>query len=87
MQLKIRKIDFGARGGYILFDDKPAFEPPQIVNLIQMQPSHYKLDGQKKLHLLLELPSFSERCRALETLLAHLVKRSPRFILGWREYT
>jgi transcription-repair coupling factor (superfamily II helicase) len=75
MQLKIHKIDFGARGGYILFDDKPAFDPLQIVNLIQMQPSHYKLDGQKKLHLLLELPSFSERCQALETLLTHLVPR------------
>jgi len=75
--LKIRKIDFGARGGYILLDDKPGFEPLQIVNIIQMQPSHYKLDGQNKLHLLLELPSFSERCQALETLLAHLVQGMP----------
>ncbi|KHD05319.1 hypothetical protein PN36_25620 [Candidatus Thiomargarita nelsonii] len=70
--LKIRKINFGAQGGYILFDEQGTIEPLKIVNLIQMQPSHYKLDGQNKLQLLLELPSFSERCQALETLLAQL---------------
>ncbi len=67
--LKIRKIDFGAQGGYILFDEQGTIDPLKIVNLIQMQPSHYKLDGQNKLQLLMELPTFSERCQALETLL------------------
>jgi len=70
--LKIRKIDFGAQGGYVLFDEQGTIEPLKIVNLIQMQPFHYKLDGQEKLQFLLELPSFSERCQALETFLTQL---------------
>ncbi|OAD23142.1 transcription-repair coupling factor [Candidatus Thiomargarita nelsonii] len=70
--LKIRKIDFWAQGGYVLFDEQGTIEPLKIVNLIQMQPFHYKLDGQEKLQFLLELPSFSERCQALETFLTQL---------------
>lgn len=70
--LGIRKIEFGARGGYILFDKQPVIEPLKLVKLIQTQPSHYKLDKLEKLHILLELPTFSERCQALETLLEQL---------------
>ncbi|RKZ92553.1 MAG: transcription-repair coupling factor [Candidatus Parabeggiatoa sp. nov. 1] len=70
--LGIRKIDFGAKGGYILFDEQPAINPQKLVNLIQTQPSDYQLEGQQKLHLLQELPEFSARCEALETLLKQL---------------
>jgi transcription-repair coupling factor (superfamily II helicase) len=70
--LGIRKIEFGARGGYILFGEQSVVEPLKLVQIIQAQPSYYKLDKLEKLHLLLELPTFSERCQALETLLEQL---------------
>ena len=70
--LGIRKIDFGTRGGYMLFEDKPAIEPFQLVRLIQANPLHYQLEGQNKLHFLLEKPNFSERYKVLEALLSQL---------------
>ncbi|MDM8558011.1 transcription-repair coupling factor [Candidatus Parabeggiatoa sp. HSG14] len=70
--LGIRKIDFGTNGGTILFDEKTTVEPLKIINLIQTQPNHYRLDGEQKLHLLMELPKFSARCKVLETLLKQL---------------
>ena len=71
--LGIRKIDFGTGGGYMLFDEKTTIEPLKIFNMIQKEASNYKLEGQNKLRLLLELSEFSERCQALETVLACLV--------------
>jgi transcription-repair coupling factor (superfamily II helicase) len=68
----IRKIDFGEQGGTILFDENTAIDPQQIITLIQSNPAHYKLEGEKKLHLLLELPKFSARCEFLETVLNQL---------------
>jgi transcription-repair coupling factor (superfamily II helicase) len=70
--LGIHKIDFGAKGGYLLFEDHTTVEPQQIVQLVQSQPRWYKFDGQQKLQLQLELPEFAARCQALEKVLAEL---------------
>jgi transcription-repair coupling factor (superfamily II helicase) len=73
--LGIRKLDFGANGGRITFRDKPDVEPMAIIRLIQTYPRVYKLDGQDKLKILLELPGASERIRAAEEVLAQLGAR------------
>jgi transcription-repair coupling factor (superfamily II helicase) len=70
--LGIRKIDFGAKGGYLLFEENTTVTPQRIVQLVQSQPRWYKFDGEKKLHLQLELPEFAARCQALEKVLAEL---------------
>lgn len=70
--LGIRKLDFGAKGGYILFDEKTAIDSDKLVNIIEMQPNKYKLDQDEKLHLLQEYESFSKRCENLEWLLEQL---------------
>ncbi len=51
--LGIRKIDFGSKGGYILFNEKTNVEPQAIINLIQMHPKDYRLAGQDKLNILI----------------------------------
>jgi transcription-repair coupling factor (superfamily II helicase) len=71
-KLGIRKIDFGEQGGTILFDENTAIDPQQIITLIQSNPARYQLEGEKKLHLSLELPEFSARCEFLETVLNQL---------------
>lgn len=71
--LGIRKINLGPEGGTIIFDEHPAVDPLKIVELIQKQPNHYKLDGPDKLRLLIEWPSFSERCQGVEALLDQLM--------------
>jgi len=75
--LGIRKLDFGANGGRITFRDKPEVDPMAIIRLIQGQPRVYKLDGQDKLKVLLELPGASERIRAAQEVLVQLGARRP----------
>ncbi|HET6803930.1 MAG TPA: transcription-repair coupling factor [Frateuria sp.] len=75
--LGIRKLDLGANGGRLTFRDKPEIEPMAIIRLIQSQPRIYKLDGQDKLKIALELPGAAERIRAAQELLVQLGARRP----------
>ncbi|HZY34612.1 MAG TPA: transcription-repair coupling factor [Rhodanobacter sp.] len=75
--LGIRKLDFGANGGRIVFREKPEVNPMIIIQLIQRQPRVYKLDGQDKLKVILDLPGASERIRSAQELLVTLGARRP----------
>ena len=48
-QLGIRKIDAGASGGYVMFDEQNKIDPKQVLKLIQARPKEYRLDGPLKL--------------------------------------
>lgn len=74
--LGIRKLELGPTGGRVLFRDQPDVEPMTILRLIQQQPRVYKLDGQAKLRITLELPGAAERLRAAGELLETLAIRS-----------
>jgi transcription-repair coupling factor (superfamily II helicase) len=75
--LGIRKLDFGANGGRIVFREKPEVDPLAIIKLIQTQPRVYKLDGQDKLKVILDLPGASERIRSAQDVLVLLGGRRP----------
>jgi len=75
--LGIRKLDFGANGGRIVFRDKPEVDPLAIIKLIQSLPRVYKLDGQDKLRITLDLPGASERIRSAQEVLVLLGARRP----------
>ncbi|WP_426664386.1 transcription-repair coupling factor [Rhodanobacter aciditrophus] len=75
--LGIRKLDFGANGGRITFRDKPEVDPMAIIKLIQSLPRVYKLDGQDKLRVTLDLPGASERIRSAQEVLVLLGARRP----------
>ncbi|MBT2119190.1 transcription-repair coupling factor [Dyella sp. LX-66] len=75
--LGIRKLDFGPNGGRITFREKPEVDPMAIIRLIQGQPRVYKLDGQDKLKVLLELPGAAERIRTAQEILVQLGARRP----------
>ena len=72
----IRKLDLGPNGGRVIFRDKPDIEPMTILRLIQRQPRVYKLDGQDKLRIMMELPGAAERLRAAEQLLETLAAKA-----------
>ncbi|MGN6789926.1 MAG: transcription-repair coupling factor, partial [Rhodanobacteraceae bacterium] len=74
--LGIRKLDLGAAGGRITFRTKPDVDPATIIRLIQQKPRVYKLDGQDKLRIAMELPDAAERLRAAGELLDVLSVRS-----------
>jgi transcription-repair coupling factor (superfamily II helicase) len=75
--LGIRKLDFGANGGRIVFRDKPEVDPMAIIRLIQGLPRVYKLEGQDKLKVNLELPGATERIRSAHEVLVQLGARRP----------
>jgi transcription-repair coupling factor (superfamily II helicase) len=47
--LGIRKIDAGATGGYMIFDQNNKIDAKRVLKLIQGKPKDYKLDGPLKL--------------------------------------
>jgi len=67
--LGIKKIDMNAKGGRIIFDEKPNIDPMKIIGLIQKKPAIYKLDGQTKLRIVKDLESPDTRFDAIESLL------------------
>jgi transcription-repair coupling factor (superfamily II helicase) len=48
-QLGMRKIDAGATGGYIIFDEHNKIDAKRVLKLIQGRPKDYRLDGPLKL--------------------------------------
>jgi len=75
--LGIRKLDFGPNGGRIVFRDKPEVDPMTIIKLVQRLPRVYKLEGQDKLRVTLELPGATERIRSAQDVLVALGARRP----------
>ena len=47
----IRKIELGNEEGRILFDTDPAIDTDSLIELIQLQPQQYRLEGATKLRL------------------------------------
>ncbi|KJV36227.1 transcription-repair coupling factor [Luteibacter yeojuensis] len=75
--LGIRKVDFGPAGGRITFREKPDIDPVALIRLIQQQPRIFKMDGQDKLRVIMELPGSAERIRAAQETLVSLGARRP----------
>ena len=74
--LGIRKLDLGAAGGRISFRAQPDVDPATIIRLIQQKPRVYKLDGQDKLRIAMELPEAADRLRVAGEVLEVLSVRS-----------
>lgn len=66
--LGIRKIDIGLNGGRVFFEEKASIDPNGIIQLIQSNPSRFKLDGQDKLRINMDLPDIQDRLQILEML-------------------
>jgi transcription-repair coupling factor (superfamily II helicase) len=75
--LGIRKLDFGANGGRVVFRENPNVDPHIIIKLIQNLPRVYKLAGQDRLKITLDLPGASERIRSAREILLLLGAKRP----------
>ncbi|MGD8885206.1 MAG: transcription-repair coupling factor, partial [Gammaproteobacteria bacterium] len=73
--LGIRKIEVGAEGGRIIFNEQPDIDPMTVINLIQKQPNIYKMDGTNKLRINTPLPDLESRTKFLDQLLQQLAGR------------
>jgi transcription-repair coupling factor (superfamily II helicase) len=73
--LGINRIDVAERSGRLIFGAQPNVDPSTIIQLIQRQPQHYKLDGSDKIRLQFDMSDPAERIGHVATLLNSL---SPR---------
>jgi len=73
-QLGIEKIEMTAKGGRVIFSEKPDIDPMKIINMIQKAPMTYKLDGQNKLKISRNLEEAKSRFTFVEELLKHLAE-------------
>ncbi len=70
--LGIKKVELGAGGGRVTFEAEPNIDPMRVIQLIQTQPQHFRMDGQDKLKLIADLPEAEQRISAVSELLEHL---------------
>ncbi len=71
-QLGIRKIDAGATGGYLLFDEQNRIDPRRVLKLIQSRAREFKLEGPLKMRFTHEARTEEALFNRVETLLEQL---------------
>jgi len=73
--LGISKIDVGDENGRLLFGAEPNVDPATIIQLIQSEPQHYRLDGSDVIRFYADMDNTEVRLGTVSTLLERL---SPR---------
>jgi transcription-repair coupling factor (superfamily II helicase) len=68
----IKKIDVGAKGGKIQFNNPPRNEPMKIIKLIQSRPTEFKLRGADTLGIVKEIEKSEDRVAWIDALLNEL---------------
>ena len=68
----MRRLDLGAQGGTVTFEERARIEPATVVRLIQKHPREYRLEGPLKLRVTRSLPSDASRFEFAARLLKRL---------------
>ena len=71
-QLGVKKLEAGASGGRLVFDDKPKVDPGKLIDLIQKSPQEYKFDGQTTFKFSFELEEPEQRVEYIAKLISTL---------------
>ncbi|ELR67552.1 Transcription-repair coupling factor [Photobacterium marinum] len=74
--LGIRRIEAGEKGGYVEFTQNAAIDPGFLVNLLQTQPQHYRMDGPTKLKLMAPMSDRKQRVKYVDGLLTNLTENT-----------
>jgi len=72
----IRKIEIGNEEGRILFDTDPAIDTDSLIELIQLQPQQYRLEGAAKLRLYGDYHAEEQRFARVAELLKMLAPKT-----------
>jgi transcription-repair coupling factor (superfamily II helicase) len=76
-RLGVRRLDLGAQGGTVTFEEVSRIEPATVVRLIQKHAREYRLEGPLKLRVARPLPTEANRFEFAGELLKRLGE-SPR---------
>ncbi|HNP64814.1 MAG TPA: transcription-repair coupling factor, partial [Woeseiaceae bacterium] len=71
-KLGIEKIDAADRGGYLVFAAESHIDPVALVQLVQNDSRHYRLQGSHRLQISDDLSDLEKRFRTVEKLMQHL---------------
>ena len=66
-------MDFGAHGGYVLFEEHNRVDSRVVLRLIQDRTRDYRLDGPLKLRIARELEDETQRFSFVTELLGRLM--------------
>jgi transcription-repair coupling factor (superfamily II helicase) len=70
--LGIRRMDFGANGGYLLFEEKNGVDPRAVIRLVQDRSRRLRLEGPLKLRVAEDLQTDEARFEFVNALLGQL---------------
>jgi transcription-repair coupling factor (superfamily II helicase) len=70
--LGIRRLELGAQGGSVGFEERNSVDPATVIQLIQKQPKEFRLDGPLRLRVSRPLATVRERLEYAGKLLARL---------------
>ena len=77
-KLGVRRMDFGAHGGYLLFEESNFIDPVAVMRLLQDKSREYRLDGALKLRITRDLEDEIERFDFVSQLLLRLMPATAR---------
>ena len=75
LALGVRRLDLGAQGGYVLFEERNTIDPATVIRMIQRQPREFRLEGSLRLKVSRTLPKELERFEFAAQLLQRLGER------------
>lgn len=75
-QLGIHKIDAGANGGKLIFEQDTPVDPLALVKLVQSHPDCYRLEAGNQLRFQCSLESAAERIEFVRSLLENLQQQT-----------
>ena len=70
--LGIEKIDAADRGGYLIFAAESHIDPVALVQLVQNDSRHYRLQGSHRLQITDDLSDLEKRFKTIEDLMQRL---------------
>ncbi|MBF7687181.1 transcription-repair coupling factor [Acinetobacter rathckeae] len=71
-QLEISKIDIAAQGGYLEFSPTTPVQAITIIQLMQKQPTHFRMEGGQRLKISVNLTDYAQRIAFIKDLLQKL---------------
>jgi transcription-repair coupling factor (superfamily II helicase) len=73
--LGIRRLDLGAGGGTVTFEQSNSLDPATVVRMIQKNPREYRLEGSLKLRVARQVPTEEARFEFAGELLKRLAEK------------
>jgi transcription-repair coupling factor (superfamily II helicase) len=76
-QLGIVKIDINSNGGYVEFSPDTPVQAISIIQMMQRQPTYFRMDGGQRLKIMVMLEDYEKRIRFMHDVLAQLIRELP----------